>query len=86
MRTELFVKYTKLFLDASRWVNYSGKTKADSLAYHFLKGKNLVLTSAKNKMFDEKISKLPTGSYVYVTISRRKAMVFCDAGKIDHTG
>jgi len=51
-----------------------------------LKGKNLVLNSAKNKMFDEKIRSLECGGYCHVTINRRKAMTFCDAGKIDHTG
>ena len=73
MRTELFVKYTKLFLDASRWINYSGKPRPDSMAHYFLKGKHLVLNSAKNKMFDEKIRSLRTGDYCYVTINRRKA-------------
>ena len=73
MRTELFVKFTKLFLDASRWISYSGKVSQGSLGYYFLKSKHLVLMSAKNKMLDEKLETIDTGYHVHVRINRRKA-------------
>jgi hypothetical protein len=32
------------------------------------------------------LEKIDSGSMVYLSISRRKAMVFADEGKVDHEG
>ena len=53
MRAELFVKFTKKFLDCRNWIQASPKDKEGSLGNDFLKSKSLVLATVKNQLLDE---------------------------------
>ena len=86
MRTELFLKFTKQFINASSQIDFSGKVKKGSLSYYFLKNKNLALNSAKNKILTQEFEKIEIGGYDTVRFNRNKASVFAVDGKVDHDG
>ena len=52
--------------------------------YHY-KRANLIFPSILDKVVDSDLSEIETGYEPSVTVSRRKAMMFADSGKVDHT-
>ena len=50
MRCDLFLKFTKQFINASHAIDLSGKIKKGSLTYNLLRCKALALNSAKNRV------------------------------------
>ena len=73
MRCDLYLKFTKQFIGASEQVDISGKIKPGTLAYYFLKNKNLSLASAKDKILDQKVQGIGCGGYTNCRINRNKA-------------
>ena len=55
LRTQLFIKFTKKFLECRNWISASIKDKEGSLGSDFLNCKSLVLATIKNKLLDEQI-------------------------------
>ena len=45
-----------------------------------------MIPSITNKIVNEMLDQIDSGSMVYLSVSRRKAMVFADEGKVDHEG
>lgn len=86
LRTELLIKFTKKFISGSSSIKYTKNIEKGSLAYNFLKCKNLVLASSKDKILDEKVKDLGSGGCPSVNFNRNKASVFATEGKVDHDG
>lgn len=61
-------------------------THKSSFSYQHFQGKRLVIPSVTNKIVNDMLDDIPSGSMAYVKISRRKAMEFADEGKVDHEG
>ena len=53
LRAELFIKFTKKFLQCRDKIQASGKDKEGSLGSDYLRCKSLVLATIKNKLLDE---------------------------------
>lgn len=85
LRSDLFLKFTKQFINASKSVESLSKAKPGSMTYHFMRSKNLAFSSAKDKILDEKIICF-SGDYPGLQLNRNKASVLAVDGKVDHDG
>lgn len=52
MRAELFLKFTKQFIQASKGIKINNEVQPDTLEYYFMKNKHLALGSAKDKILE----------------------------------
>lgn len=86
LRTHLLVKFSKVFIDSSKTIKYTGNVAKGTLAYNFLRCKNLVFSSAKDKMLDARLKQRGGYGIPNMTINRNKAMMYANDGKVDHDG
>ena len=85
LRSDIFLKFTKQFINASKSIDVSKEVKPGSMTYFFMKNKHLAFSSAKDKILDEKISDFCGDSAGFI-INRNKASVFEVDKKVDHDG
>ena len=86
VRAELLIKFTKKFIASSTNIKYSGNLKKGSLAYNFLRCKNLALPSSKDKILDKMIEQRGGYGVPDCRVNRNRASVFATEGKVDHDG
>lgn len=86
LRIELFLSFGKVFFDGMRFICLNSDVKPGSLTYYFVRSKELIMTSLKNRVVQEKIDNMETGSTSEVKMKRQKARRFVDEGKVDLEG
>ena len=86
MRCKLLLRLLKAWIKVAQYFTMSKKNVPGSISATLFGLKFLMPPSISNKLVDELVSQLDSGYEEGVEVSRRKAMVFADSGKIDHEG
>ena len=86
MRLSLLVKFSKVFSRALKYVTVEDRQVDGTLSSYHYKNKNMVVITAINQIVDRQLEAIPDGSTPEVSVNRRKAMEFAEAGKIDSEG
>ena len=86
MRASLLVKFSKAFSRALKYVSVDQRQEEGSISYNHYSSRHLVVTTAINQIVDRQLSSIPNGESPEVSVNRRKAMEFADAGNVDHEG
>ena len=68
------------------YVDQNDMQHKSSFSYQHFMGKRLVIPSVTNKIVNDMLDEISSGSMCYLSVSRRKAMVFADEGKVDDEG
>ena len=86
MRASLLVKFSKAFSRALKYVSVDQRQEEGTISYNHYSSRHLVVTTAINQIVDRQLSSIPNGESPEVSVNRRKAMEFADAGNVDHEG
>lgn len=79
------VQFNKNWLNVVNYVCAEYATEG-SISSAVMKSKHLILPVVILDQIDRIVEQLPTGCEGSVSISRRKAQIFADSGRIDHEG
>jgi len=85
-RITMLIDFFKSWSRSTKYVDVSQVNDKKSLAYCIFNTKHLIMQSILDDMIQKEIDKISTGYNTSAQASRRKAMVFADAGKVDHEG
>jgi len=86
LRCKLLLKLLQSWIRVAGVFNMRKKLQAGSIASLLWKNKFLMPMSVSNALVEKAIEQIGTGYETNVEVSRRKAQVFADSGKVDHEG
>ena len=85
-RCTLILNLLKGWMRVASFFNMKKKHVEGSVAKLLHSQKFLMPPSVSSELVDAAVERIDTGYGSRVSVSRRKAMVFADSGKIDHEG
>jgi hypothetical protein len=85
-RLSMLLDFLKAWSRQISRIHISESSNIGILAKSVFKTKSLVFSHILEKLLNDKIEQLDTGSQPSVEVSRSKAMIFNDSGKVDVDG
>jgi len=73
-------------MKAYKYIDPSDRNRPGSIASLHFKNKSYTIPSIMSDVIKKALENISDSSYVDVTVSRRRAMLYSDQGKIDHDG
>lgn len=73
-------------MKAYKYINPSDRNRPGSIANLHFKSKGFTIPSLMSESITKALDNISEGYYIDVTVSRRRAMLYTDQGKIDHDG